>query len=105
MGGGGRAGIGGVGLLVVLAIGYFAVMATALAYLIYYRLIALAGSGNTMLTTLLIAPVAIVLGAWVRGESLGLNAYLGFALLALGLACIARAGAHQKALALADAPR
>ena len=88
-----------------LAIGYFAVVATALAYLIYYRLIALAGSGNTMLTTLLIAPVAIVLGAWVRGEALGLNAYAGFGLLALGLACIARAGARQKALALADAPR
>ncbi|MEL7099031.1 MAG: DMT family transporter [Pseudomonadota bacterium] len=69
----------------ILAIGYYAIIATAGAYLLYYRVLAMAGSGNLMLVTLLIPPVAISLGAWVRGEALGPNAFAGFALLALGL--------------------
>lgn len=67
------------------AIGYYALIATAFAYLLYYRVLAMAGSGNLLLCTLLIAPVAIILGAVVLDEALTLNAYLGFALLALGL--------------------
>lgn len=69
----------------LLAIGYYAVIATAGAYLLYYRVLAMAGSGNLMLCTLLVAPVAITLGALVLGERLAPNAYLGFGLLALGL--------------------
>ncbi|MEL6617470.1 MAG: DMT family transporter [Pseudomonadota bacterium] len=69
----------------MLAIGYYAIIATAGAYLLYYRVLAMAGSGNLMLVTLLIAPVAILLGALVRGEALAPNAFAGFALLALGL--------------------
>ena len=38
-----------------------------------------------MLVTLLVAPVAILLGAWLRDETLRPAAYGGFALLALGL--------------------
>ena len=72
----------------VLAIGYYAIVATAGAYLLYYRVLAMAGSGNLMLVTLLVAPVAITLGAMVRGEALTQNAYFGFALLALGLAIL-----------------
>ncbi|EPX79117.1 Permease of the drug/metabolite transporter (DMT) superfamily [Litoreibacter arenae DSM 19593] len=67
------------------AIGYYAVIATACAYLLYYRILDMAGSGNLMICTLLIAPVAIVLGAVVLGEELAPRAYLGFAILALGL--------------------
>ena len=67
------------------AIAYYALAATALAYLLYYRVIAMAGSSNTMLVTLLVAPVAILLGAWLRDETLRPAAYGGFALLALGL--------------------
>ncbi|MEY8831088.1 DMT family transporter [Sedimentitalea sp. XS_ASV28] len=67
------------------AIGYFALIATAGAYLLYYRVLGMAGSGNLMLVTLLIPPVAIVLGAWLRGEELHPRAFAGFALLALGL--------------------
>lgn len=68
-----------------MAIAYYALFATALAYLLYYRVLAMAGSGNLMLVTLLIPPVAIVLGSWVRNEELLPQAYAGFALLALGL--------------------
>lgn len=46
------------------AIAYYALIATAGAYLLYYRVLAMAGSGNLMLVTLLIPPVAITLGGW-----------------------------------------
>lgn len=72
------------------AIGYFSLIATAGAYLLYYRVLAMAGSGNLMLVTLLIPPVAILLGAWARDEALGPNAFMGFALLALGLIVLNR---------------
>lgn len=67
------------------AIAYYAIIATALAYLLYYRVLAMAGSGNLMLCTLLVAPVAIVLGALVLDEALPARAYAGFLILATGL--------------------
>ncbi|MGC3937128.1 DMT family transporter [Roseobacter sp. EG26] len=69
----------------ILAVAYYALIATAGAYLLYYYILGLAGSGNLMLVTLLIAPVAIILGALVLDEQLNPNAYAGFALLAAGL--------------------
>ncbi len=68
-----------------LAVAYYAIVATALAYLLYYRIIAAAGAGNALLVTLLIPPVAIALGAVVLGERLGPNAFAGLALLVVGL--------------------
>ncbi len=70
------------------AIGYYAVAATALAYLLYYRILALAGAGNLMIVTLTVAPVAILLGAATLGEALPARAHAGFALLAAGLLLI-----------------
>ncbi|WP_238365218.1 DMT family transporter [Mesobacterium pallidum] len=67
------------------AIAYYAGAATALAYLLYYRVLALAGAGNLMLVTLLIPPIAIVLGALVLGEALPPRAFAGFALIAAGM--------------------
>ena len=75
-----------------VAIAYYSVIATAGAYLLYYRVLAQAGSGNLMLVTLIIPPIAIVLGALVRDESLPSNAYLGFAVLAAGLIILSRSG-------------
>ena len=69
----------------IAAIGFYAVVATACAYLLYFRVLAMAGSGNATLCTLVAAPVAILLGAWVRHETLAPATYAGFALLALGL--------------------
>lgn len=71
-----------------IAVLYYALIATALAYLLYYRVLAAAGSGNLLLVTLMIPPVAIALGTWVRGETIPPQAYAGFALLALGLAVL-----------------
>jgi drug/metabolite transporter (DMT)-like permease len=70
------------------ALAYSAIVATALAYLLYYRVLALAGAGNLLLVTLLIPPFAIALGALVLNEALPANALVGFALLALGLVII-----------------
>ncbi|MEZ5867798.1 MAG: DMT family transporter [Defluviimonas denitrificans] len=67
------------------ALAYLALMASALAYLLYYAVLQVAGAGNLSLVTLLIPPFAIALGALVYGEALPLAAYLGFGVLALGL--------------------
>jgi drug/metabolite transporter (DMT)-like permease len=67
------------------AIGYYALVSTALAYLLYYRVLAMAGSANLLFVTLMIPPVAIVLGTLVRGEALAPSAFLGLGLLGLGI--------------------
>ncbi|WP_246045403.1 DMT family transporter [Rubellimicrobium roseum] len=67
------------------ALAYLALMASALAYLLFYRLLRRVGAGNTSVVTMLVPPVAILLGAVVLDESLPLRAFGGFALLALGL--------------------
>lgn len=67
------------------AIAYYALIATAGAYLLYYRVLAMAGAAYLMVVTLIIPPVAIVLGALVLGEALPANAFLGLALLTAGL--------------------
>ncbi len=68
-----------------VAMGYMALVATAFAYLLYYRVLAMAGSANLLLVTLIIPPVAILLGAWVRGEALPPHAFAGLGMLAAGL--------------------
>lgn len=67
------------------AIAYGAVIGTAGAYLLYYRVLAAAGSGNLLVVTLLIPPFAILLGTVFLQESLQPRAFTGFALLTLGL--------------------
>lgn len=66
-------------------IGYAAIVSTAFAYLLYYRVLGMAGSANLLLCTLMIPPVAILLGAGVRGEALAPQAFAGFGVLAAGL--------------------
>ncbi len=73
---------------VIAAIAYISLIATALAFVLAYRIMALAGAGNLMQVTLMVVPVAVVLGAFVLGETLPHTAYAGFALIALGLVVI-----------------
>jgi len=70
------------------ALAYLCFAASALAYILYYAVMRLAGAGNVSLVTLMVAPVAIALGAVVFGETLAPSAYVGFALLTLGLLVI-----------------
>ncbi|MEN8834265.1 DMT family transporter [Pacificibacter sp.] len=67
---------------------YVSLISTGLAYLILFYVIKSAGSGNATLCTLIVAPVSVILGALVLGESLHIEAYIGFALIALGLLII-----------------
>lgn len=85
-----------------VSLAYSAFIATAVAYLIYYNLIASAGAATAGFVTLIVAPVSIVLGAVLLGESLPLRAYAGFLLLAVSLLILD--GRLQKRLAGHAAP-
>ena len=82
------------------AIAYVSLLSTALAYLLYYRILARTGAGNLLLVTLLVAPVAIGLGTTIRSETLAPSAYAGFALLALGLVILDGRKGHALAKSL-----
>jgi drug/metabolite transporter (DMT)-like permease len=63
-------------------------LSTALAYLIYFRLLASAGATNLLLVTFLIPVSATALGWIVLGEALLPQHLYGFALIAAGLLAI-----------------
>jgi drug/metabolite transporter (DMT)-like permease len=65
-----------------------AVLSTALAYMIYFRILAVAGATNLMLVTFLLPISALLLGVFVLGETLTWPAAAGMALIGLGLAAI-----------------
>jgi drug/metabolite transporter (DMT)-like permease len=66
----------------VLALGVFA---TAMAYLIYFRLLAEAGATNASLVTLLVPASALFFGWLLLGENLSPIQLAGFAVLLCGL--------------------
>ena len=70
------------------ALAGLALLSTALAYQLYFRILDLAGPVNLMLVTLIIPVVAISLGAMVLGERLGPQHLGGLAMIAAGLAWI-----------------
>jgi len=70
------------------AIVALALLCTAFAYVLYFRLIDSAGATNALLVTLLVPPTAIVLGALFLSEALAPQDFAGLALIALGLAAI-----------------
>jgi drug/metabolite transporter (DMT)-like permease len=76
------------GTTVWLAILGTALLSTALAYIVYFRLLASAGAVNLLLVTFLIPPSAILLGVFVLGEHLDATDVAGMALIGLGLAAI-----------------
>ena len=63
-----------------------AVLSTALAYFLYFAILVRAGAANLLLVTLLIPPVAIGLGAVFLDERIGIEAWIGFAIIGLGFA-------------------
>jgi drug/metabolite transporter (DMT)-like permease len=63
-------------------------LSTALAYLLYFRLLEAAGPVNLLLVTLLVPVSAVLLGALMLGERLGAPHVAGMAAIALGLALI-----------------
>lgn len=63
-----------------------AILSTALAYILYFAVLARVGAANLMLVTLLIPPFAIGLGVLFLDERIGFGAWIGFAIIALGFA-------------------
>jgi drug/metabolite transporter (DMT)-like permease len=70
------------------AIVALALFCTAFGYVLYFRLIDSSGATNALLVTLLVPPVAILLGALFLGETLAAQDFLGLGLIAFGLAAI-----------------
>ena len=54
-----------------------ALLCTAFGYVLYFRLIETSGATNALLVTLLVPPVAILLGAAVLGEALRAAGFRG----------------------------
>jgi drug/metabolite transporter (DMT)-like permease len=65
-----------------------ALLSTAFAYILYFRLIASAGAINASLVTLIVPVSAILLGALFLGERLEPFEFAGMALIGLGLVTI-----------------
>ncbi len=70
------------------AVAALASLSTALAYILYFRILAGAGATNVVLVTLLAPVSSILLGAIVLHERLEPRHFVGLALIAVGLACI-----------------
>jgi drug/metabolite transporter (DMT)-like permease len=75
-------------LSVGFALAGLALLSTALAYVLYFRILAAAGATNLLLVTFLIPVTSILLGALFLGEQLEGRHFLGMALIGLGLAII-----------------
>jgi drug/metabolite transporter (DMT)-like permease len=58
-----------------------AALSTALAYVIYFRILATAGATNLLLVSFLVPVTAIVLGSLVLGERLEARHFLGMVLI------------------------
>lgn len=71
-----------------LALGGLALLSTAVAYIIYFRLLATAGATNLLLVTLLIPVSALLLGMTILGERLDPRHFVGMGCIGLGLAAI-----------------
>ncbi|EGA68865.1 hypothetical protein VISI1226_11067 [Vibrio sinaloensis DSM 21326] len=71
-----------------LAISALALISTAFAYVLYFKILELAGATNVLLVTLLAPVSAVLLGALFLNESLQMIHFFGMALIAIGLSAI-----------------
>jgi drug/metabolite transporter (DMT)-like permease len=65
-----------------------ALLSTALAYVVFFRIMARAGGTNVMLVTFLVPVSALLLGVFILGEAVGARELTGMALIFGGLAAI-----------------
>lgn len=75
-------------LTTIAAVCGLGLLCTSLAYILYFRLLASAGSVNAMLVTFLVPIGAILLGVLVLGEQPGPGVFVGMAVIFAGLATI-----------------
>jgi drug/metabolite transporter (DMT)-like permease len=76
------------GVATWLAVIGSAALSTALAYIIFFRILRRAGSTNVMLVTLLIPVTAILLGVLVLGEAISLREIVGAVVIGSALLII-----------------
>lgn len=76
------------GVQVAASVLALALLSTAVAYILFFRLLATAGATNIMLVTFLVPITAILLGTLILGERLEARHFGGLALIGLGLAAI-----------------
>jgi drug/metabolite transporter (DMT)-like permease len=76
------------GAVIWEAVGALALFSTALAYIVYFRILATAGATNLLLVTFLIPVSALLLGGIVLGERPDATAFAGMALIFLGLVAV-----------------
>jgi len=62
------------------------ILSTVLAYILYFAILTRAGAANLLLVTLLIPPFAVSLGVVFLGERMGVEAWIGFIVIAVGFA-------------------
>ncbi|NJM33475.1 MAG: DMT family transporter [Rhodomicrobium sp.] len=75
-------------LAAIAAVIGIALLCTALAFILYFEILRVAGATNVALVTLLVPVSAILLGGIILGESLEARQLAGLALIALGLMII-----------------
>lgn len=71
-----------------LAFAGISILSTALAYVLYFQILARAGATNLLLVTFLLPVSATALGVLFLGETVTLEALAGMTLIGLGLAAI-----------------
>lgn len=71
-----------------LAMAGLALLSTAVAYILFFRILASSGATNVMLVTLLIPVSALLLGMTLLGERLDERHFAGMAMIGLGLAAM-----------------
>lgn len=76
------------GLGPVAAVAGMALLCTAFAYLLYFRILALAGATNLLLVTLLVPVSAMFLGTTFLAEQITTNALVGIGLIGAGLLAV-----------------
>lgn len=76
------------GWLTVTVVLVLAVVSTALAYVVFYRVLAVSGGTNAMLVTLIMPPISIWLGILVLDETFTVRYALGALIIAAGLVVI-----------------
>lgn len=70
------------------AVAGLAVLGTTLAYVLYFRILNLAGATNLLVVTILVPPGAIAIGAVALGEPVSFRSIAGFIVIVCGLIVI-----------------
>jgi drug/metabolite transporter (DMT)-like permease len=77
----------GINLVSILTI---AGLSTSLAYILYFKLLHLAGAGSTALVTVIIPPFTMIMDATILGDKITGQQLAGFILVASGVLMVAR---------------